>query len=237
MEIAVIRFPGSNCDDDVFHVLSRVIPRSRARMVWHKEAGLGAADAVVIPGGFSYGDYLRAGAMAAHSPIMAAVKRFAAAGGPLLGICNGFQILCEAGLLDGALARNQSLRFECRDLHIVVEGRPTPWTSAIPAGRVLRMPIAHAEGRYLHPDPDALEREGRVVFRYVNEAGGTTPDANPNGSLRHIAGISNKEGNVVGLMPHPERASEPILGPARDADGRYLFESLVAHLAGKRVRV
>src|SRR5438876_1056129 len=139
MQVAVLRFPGSNCDDDVLHVLANVVAGG-ARMVWHKDAGLGACDAVVIPGGFSYGDYLRAGAMAAHSPIMAAAKRFAEAGGPVLGICNGFQILCEAGLLDGALLRNATLRFECRDVHVVVEGRPTPFTGAIPAGRVLRLP-------------------------------------------------------------------------------------------------
>jgi phosphoribosylformylglycinamidine synthase len=238
MNIAVIRFPGSNCDDDVLHVLSHVVPGSSARMVWHKDEGLGAPSAVVVPGGFSYGDYLRAGAMAAHSPIMGAVKRFAAAGGPVLGICNGFQILCESGLLDGALLRNASLRFECRDVHLVVEGQPTPFTAAIPAGRVLRVPIAHAEGRYVHQDVERLEREGRVVFRYVDTAGGETAGANPNGSLRNIAGIANAAGNVVGLMPHPERASEAILGGrGGQSDGRAIFESLAAHLAGRKVRV
>jgi phosphoribosylformylglycinamidine synthase len=238
MNIAVIQFPGSNCDDDVLHVVRNVVPGFAARMVWHKEAGLGDAEAVIVPGGFSYGDYLRAGAMAAHSPIMAAVKRFARAGGPVLGICNGFQILCESGLLDGALVRNASLRFECRDVHLCVEGRPTPFTAAIPAGRVLRMPIAHAEGRYVHPDLDALEGEGRVVFRYVDAAGGEGPHSNPNGSARAIAGIANAAGNVVGLMPHPERASEAILGGLRgDHDGRALFEALAAHLAGRAVRV
>jgi phosphoribosylformylglycinamidine synthase len=234
MDIAIIRFPGSNCDDDVLRVCGRVVAGSTARYVWHKDAALGACDAVVIPGGFSYGDYLRAGAMAAHSPVMTAVKEFAARGGPVLGICNGFQILTEARLLDGALLRNASLRFECRDVHVVVEGRPTPWTAAIPAGRVLKMPIAHAEGRYVHGEVDALEREGRVVFRYVDASGGESAGSNPNGAVHAIAGVTNAAGNVVGLMPHPERASEEILG---SADGRLLFESLAMHVAGKGGRV
>ncbi|MSP62929.1 MAG: phosphoribosylformylglycinamidine synthase subunit PurQ [Myxococcales bacterium] len=234
MQVAVIRFPGSNCDRDALHVLGGVVAGSSARFAWHKDTALGACDAVVIPGGFSYGDYLRAGAMAAHSPILGAVKEFAARGGPVLGICNGFQILCEAGLLDGALTRNASLHFECRDVHVLVEGRPTPWTAAIPAGRVLRIPIAHAEGRFVHDDVEALEREGRVLFRYADAAGGITDGANPNGSLRNIAGIANRAGNVVGLMPHPERASEAILG---GTDGRALFDSLAAHFAGSPARV
>ncbi len=234
MEVAVVRFPGSNCDFDALHVLSRVVAGSSARFAWHKDAELGSCDAVIVPGGFSYGDYLRCGAMAAHSPIMPAVKRFAERGGPVLGICNGFQILCEAGLLDGALGRNASLHFECRDVHLLVEGAPTPFTAAIPAGRILRVPIAHAEGCFVHDDVASLEREGRVVFRYVDSAGGVTPQANPNGSVNNIAGISNKAGNVVGLMPHPERASEAILG---NTDGRALFDSLRAHLEGKPSRV
>jgi len=234
MNLAVVRFPGSNCDHDALHVASRVVAGSSARFAWHKDAELPPCDAVIVPGGFSYGDYLRAGAMAAHSPIMAAVKRFAGRGGPVLGICNGFQILCEAGLLDGALTRNASLHFECRDVYLVVEGRPTPWTAAIPAGRVLRVPIAHAEGRYVHDDPDSLEREGRVVFRYTDASAGVTEAANPNGSLRNIAGIASRGGNVVGLMPHPERASEAILG---STDGRALFDALAAHLAGRPSRV
>jgi phosphoribosylformylglycinamidine synthase I len=234
MQVAVIRFPGSNCDDDVLHVLQHAVPGVQARFVFHKETELGACDAVVLPGGFSYGDYLRAGAMAAHSPAMGAVRRFAAAGGPVLGICNGFQILCEAGLLEGALVRNASLHFECRDVHVVVEVRPTPWTGAIPAGRILKMPIAHAEGRYLHPEVDRLEAEGRVVFRYVDASGGETAGANPNGSLRNIAGVTNAAGNVVGLMPHPERAAERVLG---GTDGRLVFESLLAGRAGRPLRV
>jgi phosphoribosylformylglycinamidine synthase len=234
MRFAIVRFPGSNCDFDALHALDHVVDGASAQFAWHKETALPACDAVVIPGGFSYGDYLRAGAMAAHSPIMPSVKRFADAGGPVLAVCNGFQIACEAGLLDGALTRNASLRFECRDVHLLVEGRPTPWTSALPAGRVLRIPIAHAEGRYQHADPDALEKEGRVIFRYVDAAGGVDEKANPNGSIRNIAGVCNKAGNVVGLMPHPERACESLVG---SSDGKLIFESLLAHATGKKGRV
>ena len=234
MQVAVVRFPGSNCDDDVAHVWNHVVIGAGARFAWHKDADLGPCDAVVLPGGFSYGDYLRAGAVAAHAPVMAAVRRFAAAGGPVLGICNGFQILCEAGLLDGALTRNASLHFECRDVHVLVEGRPTPWTAAIPAGRVLRLPIAHAEGRYLHPEVARLEEEGRVVFRYVDADGDDVPSANPNGSQNGVAGVCNLAGNVLGLMPHPERASEPILG---GTDGRLLFDSLLDAARARRGRV
>jgi phosphoribosylformylglycinamidine synthase len=230
MNVAVVRFPGSNCDDDAFHVVHRVLGQP-ARFVWHKDSSLGDAEAVILPGGFSYGDYLRAGAMAANSPVMAAVKQFADKGGPVLAICNGYQIACEAGLLDGALARNASLHFECRDVHLVIEGKPTPWTRAIPAGRILRIPIAHAEGRFVHPDVAQLEKEGRIVFRYCDPTGGETEAANPNGSMANIAGTCNARGNVVGLMPHPERASESVLG---SADGKLLFESLLAEM-GKRV--
>jgi phosphoribosylformylglycinamidine synthase I len=228
MRFGVIRFPGSNCDDDALHVVTRVLAAAGAtgQMLWHKDAALGGVDVVLLPGGFSYGDYLRAGAMAAHSPIMAAVKRFADKGGPVLAICNGFQIACEAGLLDGALTRNQSLHFECRDVHLRVEGRPTPFTRAIPAGRLLKMSIAHAEGRYVHPDVATLEKEGRVVFRYVSAEGEVAPAANPNGSLANIAGVCNARGNVVGLMPHPERATEALLGEGGE-DGRMLFESVL----------
>jgi phosphoribosylformylglycinamidine synthase I len=230
MNIVVVRFPGSNCDDDALHVVNHVVGAS-GRFAWHKDTSLGAVDAVILPGGFSYGDYLRAGAMAANSPIMGAVKQFAEGGGPVLAICNGYQIACEAGLLDGALTRNASLHFECRDVHLLVEGKPTPWTRAIPAGRVLRMPIAHAEGRFVHNDVAALEKEGRVVFRYVDASGGEGAGANPNGSVANIAGTCNARGNVVGLMPHPERASEPVLG---SDDGKMIFASLVGEL-GKRV--
>jgi phosphoribosylformylglycinamidine synthase subunit PurQ / glutaminase len=233
MNIAVVRFPGSNCDDDALHVVGRVLGAA-ARFVWHKDASLGACDAVVLPGGFSYGDYLRAGAMAAQSPVMGAVRTFAEKGGPVLAICNGFQIACETGLLDGALTRNASLHFECRDVNLIVEGRPTPFTRNIPAGRLLRIPIAHAEGRYVHPDLASVEKEGRVIFRYVDAGGAVTDAANPNGSQGNVAGICNAAGNVVGLMPHPERASEPVLGCD---DGRMLFDSLKAHLEGSSRRV
>jgi phosphoribosylformylglycinamidine synthase len=238
MNFGVIRFPGSNCDDDAVHVVTRVLARQGAsgRIVWHKDHDLSGIDAVLLPGGFSYGDYLRAGAMAAHSPIMGAVKAFAAAGGPVLAICNGFQVACEAGLLEGALARNQTLRFECRDVWLRVEGRPTPFTQAIPAGRVLRMSIAHAEGRYTHPDVARLEQEGLVAFRYVTPGGEVLPEANPNGSDANIAGVTNARGNVVGLMPHPERATEALLGEGGE-DGRMLFESALASMRGAPARV
>ena len=238
MRFGVVRFPGSNCDDDATDVVDRVLaPQgSSGRIVWHKDRSLGDVDAVIVPGGFSYGDYLRAGAIAAHSPIMSAVIEFAGQGGPVLGICNGFQILCESGLLEGALARNESLRFECRDVYCVVEGRPTPFTHAIPAGRHIRMSIAHAEGRYTHPDLDRLEADGRVVFRYATADGDVTPAANPNGSDHNIAGVCNEAGNVVGLMPHPERACEDLLGHGGE-DGRTLFESALAYADGTPARV
>jgi len=238
MNFGVVRFPGSNCDDDAVHVADRVLAPMGAtgRIIWHKDTSLGAADVVIVPGGFSYGDYLRAGAMAAHSPIMAAVAEFAARGGPVLGICNGFQILCESGLLDGALTRNVSLEFVCADVHCIVEGRPTPFTHAIPAGRHIKMSIAHSEGRYTHPDLDALEAEGRVIFRYCTADGEVTSDANPNGSDHHIAGICNAAGNVVGLMPHPERACENLLGEGGE-QGRSLFESALAYSQGSPARV
>jgi phosphoribosylformylglycinamidine synthase subunit PurQ / glutaminase len=234
----VVRFPGSNCDDDALRVVDQVLrPRgAHGRILWHKEHSLGGVDVVVVPGGFTYGDYLRVGAIAAHSPIMGAVVEFARAGGPVLGICNGFQILCEAGLLEGVLTRNKTLRFECRDVHLVVEGRPTPFTHAIPAGRHVRMSIAHAEGRYIHPDIDRLEAAGQVVFRYAEPDGEVTSAANPNGSMRNIAGVCNGPGNVVGLMPHPERACEDLLGHGGE-DGRTLFESVLAYRSGIPGRV
>ena len=234
----VVRFPGSNCDDDAMRVADDVLRPVGAsgRILWHKDRSLGGVDVVLVPGGFTYGDYLRVGAMAAHSPIMGAVGEFARAGGPVLGICNGFQILCEAGLLEGALTRNASLRFVCRDVHLVVEGRPTPFTHAIPAGRLVRMSIAHAEGRYVHPEPERLEEEGRVVFRYAEPDGSVSDDANPNGSLHNVAGVCNQEGNVVGLMPHPERACEDLLGHGGE-EGRMLFECALAWKAGTPARV
>jgi phosphoribosylformylglycinamidine synthase len=232
MKVGVVQFPGSNCDQDCLRAAH--LCGAEAQYVWHKETHLPALDCVLLPGGFSFGDYLRSGAIAARSPIMGAVREFAGRGGPVLGVCNGFQILCEAGLLEGALVRNATLKFECRDVHLAVEGRPTPFTQAIPAGRILRLPISHADGRYHHEDPADLERRGLVIFRYVDEAGGVTAEANPNGSVAGIAGVTSERGNVVGLMPHPDRACEAILG---SADGRMLFESLGRALAGAPARV
>jgi phosphoribosylformylglycinamidine synthase subunit PurQ / glutaminase len=232
MKVGILQFPGSNCDDDSMHVITRVL-KEEAQFVWHKENRLPAGtDAVIVPGGFSYGDYLRAGAIAAHSPIMDAVRVFAAEGGAVLGICNGFQILCESGLLPGALTRNASLRFECRQVYVRAEGKPTPFTAAIPAGRVLRMPIAHAEGRYFSEDAETFSKRGQVVFRYCDAAGSVVDSANPNGSQLNIAGIANEAGNVMALMPHPERASEPLLG---EDCGRQLFESLRTSIKDKKV--
>ncbi len=228
----VIRFPGSNCDDDALHIVNTVLADRGAtgEILWHKEHSVGQVDGLIVPGGFSYGDYLRAGAIAAHAPIMESVKAFAKAGGPIIGICNGFQILCEAGLLEGALTRNESLRFICKDIYCRIEGRPTPFSKDIPAGRHIRMPIAHAEGCYRHPDVERLEGESQIIFRYCDADGNVTSDANPNGSINNIAGICNASGNVVGLMPHPERACEDVLGKGGSA-GLGLFESALDSLA------
>jgi phosphoribosylformylglycinamidine synthase subunit PurQ / glutaminase len=228
MNFAVLQFPASNCDQDAVHVLRNVLGHS-AGLVWHKDTSLGNADAVIVPGGFSYGDYLRTGAIARFSPIMQAVKNFAEQGGPVLGICNGFQILCEAGLLPGALIRNRSLQFRCEQVYLKTVNNQTAFTNSIPAGKLLRVPIAHGEGCYF-ADPEtlaALQKNNQVLWKYVTANGETSDDANPNGSLQNIAGISNLQGNIAGLMPHPERASEPLLG---SADGRLVFESLVNHL-------
>ncbi|MFW6200992.1 MAG: phosphoribosylformylglycinamidine synthase subunit PurQ [Gemmatimonadota bacterium] len=229
MRVAVVTFPGSNCDDDCYRAATDVLGAD-ASFVWHRERDLNDPDLVMLPGGFSYGDYLRAGAIARFSPIMPAVRRFAERGGPVLGICNGFQILCEAGLLPGALVRNASLKFQSHDVLIRVENADTVFTSAYEPGAVLRIPIAHGEGNYVADDEtlDALERSGRVVFRYVNAAGRPTPDANPNGSARNIAGIINENGNVLGMMPHPERAVDALLG---STDGVGLFDSMARRLA------
>jgi phosphoribosylformylglycinamidine synthase len=226
MKFAVLRFPGSNCDQDCVHAVS-AFPGAAADYVWHKDHSLAGFDAVIVPGGFSYGDYLRCGAIARFSPIMAAVKDFAAAGGPVLGICNGFQILCESGLLPGALVRNRDLHFLCEHVHLRVEGAATPFTRAIPAGTVLRIPIAHGEGCYFADDATLarLEANRQVVVRYCDASGAVTAAANPNGSRANIAGICNEAGNVFGLMPHPERACDPLLG---STDGRVLFESLLS---------
>ncbi len=225
MNFAVLQFPGSNCDQDVVHVLRNVLGHS-ARLLWHKDASLGDADAVVIPGGFSYGDYLRTGAIARFSPVMAAVQSFAGNGGLVLGICNGFQILCEAGLLPGALVRNRSLQFRCEPVFLQTVASDSPFTNAIPQGKLLRIPIAHGEGCYF-ADQDTvatLKANNQVLWRYVTSTGEQTEMANPNGSVDNIAGVCNQARNVAGLMPHPERASEPILG---SEDGRFIFESMI----------
>lgn len=228
MKVAVVTFPGSNCDYDLYKAVELV--EGDATFVWHRERGLTGYDAVMLPGGFSYGDYLRAGAIARMSPIMEDVVEYAEAGGPVLGICNGFQILCEAGLLPGALVKNDTLRFESKDVLLRVERTDTLYTADYTQGQILRVPIAHGEGNYEADEEtlDMLEAEGRVVFRYVNAAGEATEDANPNGSWRNIAGIMNEAGNVMGMMPHPERAMEPILG---STDGVGVFTSLVKALA------
>ena len=228
MNFAVLQFPGSNCDQDVVHVLRNVLGHS-ARLLWHKENSLGGADAVIIPGGFSYGDYLRTGAIARFSPVMQAVQQFAANGGRALGICNGFQILCEAGLLPGALIRNRSLQFRCEHVFLKTVTVNSPFTSQIPVDKLLRVPIAHGEGCYFADDQTLaqLTTNDQILWRYVSAEGKPTEQANPNGSLDNIAGICNQARNVAGLMPHPERASEPILGCA---DGRHVFESLIRAL-------
>lgn len=227
MKVAVITFPGSNCDYDLYKAAQQV--GGDATFIWHRERGLGGYDAVLLPGGFSYGDYLRAGAIARMSPIMEDVISFATAGGPVLGICNGFQILCESGLLPGALMHNNSLKFESRDVLLRVERNDTMFTADYETGQILRIPIAHGEGNYEadHATLEALEAEGRIVFRYVDAAGEATAAANPNGSWHNIAGITNEAGNVLGMMPHPERAMEELLG---STDGVALFTSMVGSL-------
>jgi len=229
MTFAVVVFPGSNCDHDAYHAVKHVLGHS-AQFVWHKEQSLGSADVVILPGGFSHGDYLRTGAIARFSPVMTAVQEFAAAGRPVLGVCNGFQILLECGMLPGAMLRNRDLKFHCEFLHVRVDKTDTPFTSRCQEGQVLKLPIAHGEGNYYAP-PDtlaALEAGGRVVFRYTTPDGEPMDSANPNGSLNAIAGICNEQRNVVGLMPHPERACEAAVG---SADGLVLFESVVHTLA------
>lgn len=225
MKVGVVSFPGSNCDEDA---LLAVVERldEEAFLLWHKDHDLKGADVIILPGGFSYGDYLRAGAIARFSPIMQEVLAHANRGGPVIGICNGFQIACEAGLLPGALLRNESLQFRSMPVTLKVESTATVFTSAATAGALLTMPIAHGDGRYTADDAtlDRLEGEGRVVFRYVDALGAATAAANPNGSMRNIAGVTNERGSVVGLMPHPERAMEPLLG---STDGLVLFQSLL----------
>jgi phosphoribosylformylglycinamidine synthase subunit PurQ / glutaminase len=228
MNASVIVFPGSNCDRDVQVALEKVTG-APVSLVWHGEAVVPASDLIVLPGGFAYGDYLRTGAMAAHSPIMRDVVAKAAAGTPVLGICNGFQVLCEAGLLPGVLMRNASMRFVCKDVHLRVEQTDTPFTSSYDKDEVIRIPVAHGEGNYFadRATLEELEAEGRVVFRYVDAAGEVTAAANPNGAQRNIAGICDGRRRVLGMMPHPERLFEPLLG---GSDGRRLFESLLVTL-------
>ncbi len=231
MKFGVIVFPGSNCDHDAYHVLSKHVGQP-VDFVWHKQTDLSGYDAVIVPGGFSYGDYLRAGALAKFSPVMNAVKDFAAAGKFVFGVCNGFQILCEAKLLPGALMRNSNLHFVCRHVNVRVENGATPYTSELERGEVLSIPVAHAEGNYVSDDQTLaeLESNNQIVFRYCDETGETTDEANPNGSLSNIAGICNREGNVLGMMPHPERACEELLG---SNDGRDIFRSLTKAIAEK----
>jgi phosphoribosylformylglycinamidine synthase len=229
LKFGVIVFPGSNCDHDAYHVISKHVGQP-VDFIWHRDTDLSAYDAVIIPGGFSYGDYLRAGALARFSPVMNSVKEFAAHGRLVLGICNGFQILCEAGLLPGALIRNRDLHFICEHVNVRVETTETPFTNQLKAGDVLRIPIAHAEGNYVCDDAtlDELNGEDLIVLRYCDERGETSLESNPNGSRDNIAGICNRERNVLGLMPHPERACEDLLG---STDGRDIFRSLAATLA------
>lgn len=229
MKCGVVTFPGSNCDHDIYHVLKHVL-ELEVEFLWHDASGLRGCDLIVLPGGFSYGDYLRGGSLAALSPIMGAVQRHAAEGGQVLGICNGFQVLVEAGLLPGALRRNQGLRFECRDVYVRVERDDLAFTRDYTEGQVLRLPIAHAEGNYTDTDDalDALEANGGIVFRYVSPGGDVEEAWNINGSSRAIAGITNAEGNVLGMMPHPERCAEEILG---NTDGLAMFTGLVSSAA------
>ena len=235
MKFGIVVFPGSNCDHDAYHAARHVLGQD-AEFIWHKDQDLKGADVVILPGGFSYGDYLRTGAIARFSPIMQAVRSFADRGGPVLGICNGFQILLEAGLIPGAMLRNRSVKFQCEHVHLRVEQIDTPFTSVCRPGQVLKIPIAHGEGNYFAP-PDVvarLEANRQVVFRYTSAAGAVVDEANPNGSVASIAGLCNEARNVVGLMPHPERACESALG---SADGLRVFESAVESIkSGALVR-
>jgi phosphoribosylformylglycinamidine synthase len=225
LSVGIVVFPGSNCDHDAYHVCRHILGQD-ARFLWHKDADLHNVDAVILPGGFSYGDYLRCGAIARFSPVMKEVIRFAREGGPVLGICNGFQVLLEAGLLPGVLLRNASLKFVCRYVHLRVENTGTPFTGRYRENEVIAVPIAHGDGNYFADERTLAELEARrgVVFRYCTAEGQITPEANPNGSLANIAGIINAGGNVMGMMPHPERASDPVL---RHTDGQRVFLSMI----------
>jgi len=234
MRFGVVQFPGSNCDQDCLHVLGDVL-KQETFYLWHKSDDLKKADCVVLPGGFSYGDYLRCGAIARFAPIMRRVRDFSEKGGLVVGICNGFQILLEAGMLPGALLNNRSLKFRCEAVHLRVEQADGPFTGKTRTGDILRIPIAHGQGNYF-ADPktlDELKRNRQILFRYCDEEGKITDDSNPNGSMENIAGICNRRGNVLGMMPHPERASETILG---SENGRVIFESILSWLAQNRTR-
>lgn len=229
MKVGVVTFPGSNCDYDAYSAIKQVLGEEVV-FLWHKSEDLQGVDLVILPGGFAYGDYLRAGAIARFSPIMNKVIPFARSGGMVMGICNGFQVLTESGLLPGALIRNSHLRFSCKFVYLKVESNQTRFTNACSEGDLLKIPIAHGEGNYYNFDGDIgqLEDSGQVVFRYVDKSGQATPEANPNGSINNIAGIRNSEGNVLGMMPHPERAVESVLG---SSDGLKVFESVRAACA------
>ncbi len=230
MKVAVVRFPGSNCDLDAVEAIRRIGSADMtSQLVWHESEELRRFDAVVLPGGFSFGDCLRAGSIAARSPAISTIRKMADEGIPVLGICNGFQILVEAGLLPGALLRNSGLKFVCTWTGVRVENADTPFTRMAHEGQVLRMPIAHGEGRYYAPEDEVrrLKRDHRIVFRYSDAEGRVSEESNPTGTTYGIAGISNEEGNVVGLMPHPERACDPLLSPHSSDDGRLVFRSLL----------
>ncbi len=229
MKFGVLVFPGSNCDHDAHHVLSEVAHQP-VTFLWHESTDLEQCDAILVPGGFAYGDYLRTGAIAHFAPVMQAVKKFANSGGLVLGICNGFQILCESGLLPGALMRNQGLKYICKQVHLRVETSETPFTQTLRAGQVLKIPIGHMEGNYFCDEQTltTLEKDDRIAFRYATAEGDVTPGANPNGSLANIAGIVSEGRNVLGMMPHPDRSSEALLG---SADGLPIFQSMMMQLA------
>ena len=225
MKFGIVVFPGSNCDHDVYHVAKHVLGHEAA-FLWHKDASFAGVDCIVLPGGFAHGDYLRTGAMARFAPIMKAIEAFADRGGLVFGICNGFQILCEAGMLPGALVRNAGLQYICRDVHLRCDRQDTPYTCRIKPGTVLKIPIGHGEGCYFAPEETlkAIEERKQVVFRYSDAGGQITAESNPNGSLRSVAAVCNERGNVMGMMPHPDRCAEEVLG---NADGRRIFESIV----------
>ncbi len=233
INVGVVVFPGSNCDHDCFYVFDKIL-KQNVKYIWHKESELGNVDLIVLPGGFSYGDYLRCGAIARFSPVMRSVVEFARNGGYVLGICNGFQILCEVGLLPGVLLRNKSLIFICDTVHLRVDNNRTVFTSNYAQNEVIRIPIAHAEGRYYADETtlSELESNNQVVLRYCSPEGRIDDDYNPNGSLNNIAGIVNEQGNIFGLMPHPERASDPVL---KNTDGIRIFESIIKYFIFKKV--